>query len=599
MIRRRRGSDENPKGGRSMYALLRQMEDAYSTAQRITQRIGASDTEDVSARTEVDGLMQPFEEAVRTLLQAYTQPPSVFHDLGIHTSIPEDIFLFPISYAKKEIENVEDLFTDAFRSLMRRLAALADALAHPSLRFPCFLEDCLACDEEGQLYASWMHLSTMRLASGQTQFKPHQRAMRHAIHPQLLRAFPEDLEAYLPFAMRYSFALFFLRLLHPMAEQLVHQRALDRLRVWLPWLPPALPRLLVKATSTELLRLEQGACVSFWKDVEALFEEMLQNKKDQPLCCLDREKESYQISGRYKPGPLQDAELCAPLHSKDLWMGGVADGVSTADLGSGEAAAQEVARCFFMLGTEAGRVLAEPMRWPVLAEDFLCAFAETANQAIAQRCTLLQASHPAPETIQDPMSSTFVAAVLLGDRAVIAWLGDSPAWHYQARESALIRLTVEDTQLHARMRDGEWNALDASNEGDSHLSHYLGMSYRCENTGVFVPCATTPHLLHRTLQEGDILLLASDGLLCGKADLAPHHQDQILEEKIKEYLQKDSSLRGLVFSLVEDANQHGDDNISLVAVRVSKRINETEQSAPLEAQVGKAGALKRKRKEDR
>jgi len=58
-------------------------------------------------------------------------------------------------------------------------------------------------------------------------------------------------------------------------------------------------------------------------------------------------------------------------------------------------------------------------------------------------------------------------------------------------------------------------------------------------------------------------------LLCGNSGLSPFIQDQRLEQKIKECLQQGSSLRRLVLFLVQEADQHGEDNISLVAVRVS------------------------------
>jgi|GEM_PF-4238232 len=553
-----------------MYTLLQQIQNSYTAAQRILRSARSFETNPSDEDASFRGLILPFEQSIRHAFQEFMQPPSCFDDLGIHTFAPEDRPLFPVSLLRVPIQSTEDICQDEYRSLMRRLAALADALAHPSLRIPCFLEECFARDDEGQIYAAWPYLAGLRLANGQTQLKPHQRALRHVMHPQLSRQLPDDLDPCLPSAMCYSFALFFLRQLHPMAEQWLHQKALDRLRALLPWLPPALPLLLQHMTSNERFHQEQGAAARFWKQVEELFLQDLHLQKHPPFCEVEIEKESYQVSGRHKAGPLQDAELCISPTPKSFWMGGVADGVSTADLGSGEEAAREVARCFSALGATSTSILAQPATWPNSVSDFWAAFAEQAHTAISQRCEELRASHSDPETIQDPMSSTFVAAMVLGDRANIAWLGDSPAWHYRALEGRLIRLTVEDSQLCERLRAGEWDALSTPSDGDHHLSRFLGMAYPSQQETNASLDPRIPHLLFVQLQEGDILLLASDGLLCGNSGLSPFIQDQRLEQKIKECLQQDSSLRRLVLFLVQEADQYGEDNISLVAVRVSK-----------------------------
>ncbi|MCK6510120.1 protein phosphatase 2C domain-containing protein [Myxococcota bacterium] len=553
-----------------MHTLFQQIQKSYTAAQRIldaNHSFGANPSNDEAS---LRGLMLPFEQSIRHAFQEFMQPPSCFDDLRIHTFYREDKLLFPISVPQVPKQSLEDICQDEYRSLMRRLAALADALALPPLRIPCFLEECFARDEEGQIYAAWPYLAGLRLANGQTQLKPHQRAFRHLMHPQLSRQLPDDLDSYLPSAMCYSFVLFFLRQLHPMAEQWVHQKALDRLRALLPWLPPALPALLQHVTSTERSHQEQGATTRFWKQVEEIFLQDLHLQKHSSFCDLEIEKESYQVSGRLKAGPLQDAELCVSPIPNAFWMGGVADGVSTADLGSGEEAAREVARCFSVLGATSMPLLAQPTAWPIAVSDFWATFAKQAHTAIAQRCEELRASHLAPETIQDPMSSTFVAAMILGDRASIAWLGDSPAWHYRAGEGRLIRLTVEDSQLYERLRAGEWDALSTPTDGDNHLSRFLGMAYPSEQETNTSLDLMKPHQLFVQLQEGDILLLASDGLLCGIGGLSPFVQDQKLEQKIKECLQQDPSLRRLVLFLVQEADQYGDDNISLIAVRVSK-----------------------------
>jgi protein phosphatase len=99
--------------------------------------------------------------------------------------------------------------------------------------------------------------------------------------------------------------------------------------------------------------------------------------------------------------------------------------------------------------------------------------------------------------------STVVVAAILENTAVVANLGDSPLFHYRAKDGNLTQVTEEHTLAGALLRQGMISSeMARSHFGRNQLTLYLGSSH------------LPPDLPARqvAISPGDLLLLCSDGV---------------------------------------------------------------------------------------
>jgi protein phosphatase len=143
------------------------------------------------------------------------------------------------------------------------------------------------------------------------------------------------------------------------------------------------------------------------------------------------------------------------------------------------------------------------------------------------------------------MGSTVVAAIVQGDRAAIANVGDSRA--YLFRNGLLSQLTIDDTWLNAVFEQGK---LDPN----ARLKHPM--------RNVLTQAAGTQrnldvHTCELKLEEGDVLLLCSDGLY-----------EMVSEEYMTLLLASEQPIEQQVARLKEAALTAGAlDNVSCVLLR--------------------------------
>ncbi len=149
------------------------------------------------------------------------------------------------------------------------------------------------------------------------------------------------------------------------------------------------------------------------------------------------------------------------------------------------------------------------------------------------------------------MGSTVVAALVHEDRAAIANVGDSRA--YLFREQQLSQLTIDDTWLNAVIKQG---ALDQK----ALLKHPM--------RNILTQAAGTQrnldvHTCELELQEGDMLLLCSDGLY-----------GVVSEEAITTVLASKRCVEQQVTALSQAAlNAGAPDNVSCVLVTYGRDLN--------------------------
>jgi protein phosphatase len=146
------------------------------------------------------------------------------------------------------------------------------------------------------------------------------------------------------------------------------------------------------------------------------------------------------------------------------------------------------------------------------------------------------------------MGTTFVGMLFGGERLALAHVGDSRA--YLLRQGRLRGLTDDHSIVAELLRRHEISEADAREHPHRHvLTRALGVRPRTE-----------PDLAEMTPQEGDVLVLCSDGLTTHVAD-----------EEIAERVGGEEDLDAAAAGLVDAANREGGvDNITVLLVRYEK-----------------------------
>ena len=171
------------------------------------------------------------------------------------------------------------------------------------------------------------------------------------------------------------------------------------------------------------------------------------------------------------------------------------------------------------------------------AERFRTAI-RTANDAIFSR-TL-------SEHDKRGMGTTVTALVLQPKRYLIGQVGDSRA--YLLRGQQLSQLTKDHSYVQEQVDAGLLTPEQA------RVHPYSNVITRCVGASVDV----TPDIYTGTLEEGDILLLASDGLT-----------GMLEDEQLTRILQSEGGPQRWVDRLITEANRRGGlDNITAIVVRI-------------------------------
>lgn len=146
------------------------------------------------------------------------------------------------------------------------------------------------------------------------------------------------------------------------------------------------------------------------------------------------------------------------------------------------------------------------------------------------------------------MGTTFVGMLFGGERLALAHVGDSRA--YLLRRGRLRGLTDDHSIVAELLRRHEISEADAREHPHRHvLTRALGIRPRTE-----------PDLAEMTPQEGDVMILCSDGL-------TTHVGDDEIAERLGDEVDLEAAASGLV-----DAANHagGLDNITVLLVRYEK-----------------------------
>jgi len=167
------------------------------------------------------------------------------------------------------------------------------------------------------------------------------------------------------------------------------------------------------------------------------------------------------------------------------------------------------------------------------------------------------------------MCTTVVAAAVRGRELHVANVGNSRL--YLIRDRAIEQVTLDDSWVWEEVRKGRMTPEQARVHPQRDLlTRALGLEPEVD-----------VHLFRRTLREGDIILLCSDGLF------EPNGTEYVEDHEIRDIVSKHSP-QSAVEQLVRMANDKGGaDNISVIIVKVGGET--TEKRSALQRAIGRLG----------
>jgi serine/threonine protein phosphatase PrpC len=277
----------------------------------------------------------------------------------------------------------------------------------------------------------------------------------------------------------------------------------------------------------------------------------------------------YSVQGLNKAGGNEDRWGAWQHGPASLLL--VADGVSTADLGSGSVAAEELVQ---LIGTSdyGRRALVEAVSdceaetgaWARRAQVFLDELLRRAHFQIVKRANSLARERAGRVVAQHPMSTTATLAFVFGDQAVIGWVGDSPAWIYSPARGLVSRITAAQNVG----RESEFRFEPTG--GNAALTQTVGGCDFAPTERKYVPAPLRPEFVTVQLEVGDLVILGSDGVVDG-IEAAPGPQNEArFTGEVRRLGAEKKPLNRLVRDLITPAEEGlGHDNITLVVLRVN------------------------------
>ncbi len=225
----------------------------------------------------------------------------------------------------------------------------------------------------------------------------------------------------------------------------------------------------------------------------------------------------------------EDALFVMP--KEDVYL--IADGVGGSS--SGEVASGAVVTHIAELIKE--NPIAKQSKDSEIAKQILD-YIESANKKI------IQMGEEAPKL--KGMATTLIVLAFNGSKGYIFNVGDSRAYVYKNKE--LKQITEDHSYVNSLVKMGVITEEEGVNhEGGHMITRAIGADIEVE-----------PDLFMIDIEEGDIILLCTDGLY-----------DEISKELMIELIEENDSMANLAEELVEEANRAGgNDNITVVCVKI-------------------------------
>lgn len=255
----------------------------------------------------------------------------------------------------------------------------------------------------------------------------------------------------------------------------------------------------------------------------------------------------------------QDCVLCSTLVASDRPVGlyAVADGMggqSAGDVASRIAIDTVQAELGQYLERTVGAGLIEPSEAVTVRLEDPMPAAEQSNLSMVdvlagsmQLCNQRIRDYGQSHSEATGLGSTLTVVMLAGKLALVGNIGDSRT--YMVRDGAIRSLTEDHSLVGSLVRQGIISETDVYSHPQRNLI-YNALGTRAD---------ASPDISMQRLQEGDILVLCSDGLW-----------EMVHDEEIRDVVQTMENPEEAAATLIDQANANGGvDNISVVIVRVS------------------------------
>ncbi|NWH03885.1 PP2C family protein-serine/threonine phosphatase [Desulfobacter latus] len=477
----------------------------------------------------------------------------------------------------------EGVLNDRAVNILSTLARWFDFLAGNRRPLFCILPECFKITAEGRLFVNKPIFEQCHPDEHGCINRAFIQNNRSRIHKDLVRK-PEAILKAPGYYNRYTFIRVLAEILANVKKNTLAEviGELKRCRHKQPALSPMLPDFLIEM-------LEAVSNDETLPDTcEGSLEKALHIVRKNPLVCnahteltQTHEMFAYTVTGVNKSG--NDHEDCFFWSKVDSFSSLllVADGVSTASIGSGYLAANNLRRSCELIYLDQFKQLAEetakkinsgnqgvtPESWMHSAENLFSALADDANQRITDDMNILtQDGIPSEKDRQYPMCSTLTAAFVMGDQALLTSAGDSPALLYSPSRDIFSVLTVEDT-VNSRK---EFSLQETS--GGEALMRVIGAAAYDEKTRRFVAESAKLTFYRVQLQPGDLLIIASDGIINGIQSSIQEERPAFLKKTVKKKCGEGSSLKEIVRAIVNLAEKGlSNDNITAAALLLKER----------------------------
>lgn len=471
---------------------------------------------------------------------------------------------FQAHFAALNAEELAALLTPGSEFLMatRALAEVLGAANRVGLMLSR-IDPKLFVIHEGRIDPDWKTLESRFSLKGETRLNNydigwmHQALRKREIPPGMTPSA----------ATTHTFAyliLYTLTRLPPAANQASLLNQIERFRVYNPRLPPEL-----RAWLRHWLRLPantEQTPLDCWKGLHDL------------VCSAASRSENTQVQhevggdsvfGRNKRGCQNEDCLYILDTVPGITLLGVADGVSTAAIGTGGQASFTVREIAYRQNSTLVsqlQALVESDDWEAAGWKLIEAFFENCHRAVVDKINACLTDET-PAALEDTMSSTLVLALVRGNQALIGHWGDSRAYRLSA--TSAVRLTEDHNREMEVLLASKGTTYQQPEQG-APLTRVVGQCRAVSEGGTCEPVAQKVSRDHCLLAPDEWLLLCSDGLLGGLLGA----NDAEKEARVIEIATRHGAAgcRELARQLVRTADDDkGDDNITAVLLRVHDR----------------------------
>ncbi|OQY11529.1 MAG: hypothetical protein B6I30_06580 [Desulfobacteraceae bacterium 4572_187] len=455
-------------------------------------------------------------------------------------------------------------------STVAKYMDIRGASANPLL---AFVPDWFSVDGAGKIIIAEPLLKLATPDKGLGRLKDFQRSLlKPYLHPNLLKSLRN---CEFRTALVFSFSLFLLDLFLD-----VQGRSIAELKDGLKKcgaknhaIPPGLAEAFTTIIAVAPNQEHHTSCEDMVEKASCFF-------RENPFNCgvmvdpqFKHDVFGYSVPGLNKKMNSNEDRFLSRTHNNITFFM-VADGVSTADIGTGEIAAEEVVRLFKTDFFKRFETLAVKLEqniaddpafvWYDPADDFLVRFFREASERVTTELNKFYKTENFKPPFQAPMCTTLSAAVVVYDQAAVRYAGDSPVMLFSPERNIFRKLTID----HHHGIEQEFTMADTP-DSDA-LTRVIGARDFSQTEHKFVPSAEEGDPLRVQLKKGDMLLLASDGLIDCIDALTPEQKIDRIEKHIRKFSDDDMRLNELVRQLVAlGENELSHDNITLNLLKSS------------------------------